>query len=55
MRDAATSHRNDALAIELILELLAIFPGEEALGGPWQVQYGVHVTIIAKADASGRP
>ena len=42
VRNASTGRRNDVPAVELILELLPILPGKEALGGPWPIQYSVH-------------
>ena len=55
VRERSAGPRNDALTVELKLEFLPVLPGEEALGGPRPVQYGVHARIIAKGDARGRP
>jgi hypothetical protein len=42
VRNASTCRRNDVPAVELILELLPILPGKEALGGSWPIQYSIH-------------
>jgi hypothetical protein len=34
MSEASTGHRDDALPVELMLSLLLVFPGEEAIRRP---------------------